>query len=312
MNRRYTHRYARFYVALLAAVLLIHAHAYAASKRTLFKVATYNVKNMTDVFDDPYSRDEDLKVKPRQEIQAIADTLRHINADVVALQEVESEHVLQAMVNEMLPDMGYGYVAVEPTNARHAQHLGILSRRPILSVTSHRYLNLTLPEKKRTWRFARDVLKVQLQATPTRQLTLYVVHFKSRRDSSDDAKSTNWRLAEAAATRRIISEQITQDPNALILLVGDVNAPLNTPAINLLLKIRPDGLPMLFDTHAGLPEQARITYLKKPYRSTIDYILASKTMHMRLVKDTPTVIHDPDLLQGSDHAPLSAIFDLSD
>ena len=38
-------------------------------------IATYNLYNMFDVYDDPYSADEGTRVKPRAEIENVAQTL---------------------------------------------------------------------------------------------------------------------------------------------------------------------------------------------------------------------------------------------
>ena len=59
---------------------------------------------------------------------------------------------------------------------------------------------------------------------------------------------------------------------------------------------------------ADVPESNRITYLREPYRSQIDYILVSPALRERLVPGSAYVLSDDKLLAGSDHAPVSATF----
>lgn len=139
--------------------------AYEPSKLT---VASYNAENMFDVFDDPYTRDEKIAVKPRAQIEQIARVVRAINAHVVAFAEIETEGILRAIVHEMLTDSGYKDIAVMPTNSDRGIHLGIISKLPIVSLTSHRFARLTLEGEPRSWRFSRDLLQVRLRVTPTR------------------------------------------------------------------------------------------------------------------------------------------------
>ena len=158
-------------------------------------VATWNLKNLLDDHDDPHCLDERNTPKPQKSIKKIARVLRRIDADVIAVQEIENEPVLRAMIDRHLPDMGYRHVVVEPTNSRYGIHLGVVSRVPIVSITSHRKCRLPVePNDDVPPFFARDLLRVSLQATKTRRLELFVVHFKARRD---DPRSNRWRMAEA-------------------------------------------------------------------------------------------------------------------
>lgn len=304
-----------FHVKRLAAgfsllvCLVVCAHGETKTSTTL-TLAAYNVENFTDVFDDPYTKDEETAVKPRSQIERIAANLREMNADVVAFVEVENEGVLRAMTTEFLPEMGYQYFVVLPCNSDRGISVGLMSRRPIISATSHRYRDLTLPGEEKVWRFGRDLLRVTIQATQDRTLDVFVVHFKSRISSAEDPKSGKWRLAEATMTRTIIDHAMRQDPKAWIAVVGDFNDTPDTKSIQMLTSPSEDNLPGLIDTHAALPPEQRITYLKEPYRSTIDYVLVSPALGATLIPGSSRVLNSADHDGGSDHAPLAASFDL--
>ena len=204
--------------------------------RTL-TIATYNVENFFDVFDDPYTQDEVTRVKPYQDIAAVASILRTLDADIVALTEVENEHVLQALAREYLADLGYRYVVAGQSNDGRGIRVGVLSRLPIRTVTSYRLRDLTLPGDPGVWRFARDLTQVTIAVSEARELHLFAVHFKSKRDSAGDANSARWRLAEATETRKVVDQVLAQaGPNAWVAVVGDFNdTPGSAPLVTVFI-----------------------------------------------------------------------------
>ena len=276
-------------------------------------VATYNVENMLDTFDDPHSFDEAVPAKPRKKIKQVAAVIRQLNADVLALQEVENQGVLRTMVREFLDDMGYRYIAVQPTNSRHGINMAVISRRPIVSITSHRLLELKVSGLPNPRRFARDLLRVRMMPSNAhhKMLDLYIVHFKSKHHSENDPQSAKWRLAEAAASKAIIHDALMADLTAWVLLAGDFNDTPDSPTLLRLTHHAHSEQPTLVDLHAHLPPKQRITYLRPPHRSTIDYILASPALVQRVAPNSARVLTDIQSLDGSDHAPIAVTFDLS-
>jgi endonuclease/exonuclease/phosphatase family metal-dependent hydrolase len=284
-------------LAVLLLALTCHAQQATPGKLTLM---AYNVENMFDVFDDPYASDETMQPKSRASIERVAMTIRQINPDVIGISEVENAGILRAMVNEMLADMGYRHISVLPTNSDRGINLGVISRVPIVSLTSHRFMELTLPDESRTWTFARDLLKVTVQATPEQRMDVFIVHFKSRHDSGGDPMSAKWRMAEHTMAQKKISDILKNDPQAWVVIMGDFNDTPDAPGIQAYA-------PMLHDVHARLDPDRPITYLKGRYRSVIDYIFASPALYQRLDSvGIPT--NEAELLEGSDHAPVWATF----
>lgn len=302
----------RIRLTLLVAVLLAIAAPLHAqeSKPSRLTIATYNVEWMLDVFDDPYSQDESHKPKPREEIEAVAKAIRKVNPDVVTFCELENEGVLRAMVREFLLDMGYEYIAADRTNSDRGQNLGVISRRPITSLTSHRFQDLPTEEGSTPRRFARDLWRVEIQATPRTSLGLYVVHLKSKLDGPNDPGSNKWRLSEINDARRIIGRELTANPDALLTMMGDFNDTPDSQAITTMMQPFSAKIGSLVDLHAAVAVNKRITYIKEPYRSTIDYILASPALAKCVVKGSAKVLDDEPLLSGSDHAPVVATFEL--
>ena len=220
----------------------------------------------------------------------------------MAVSEVENRGVLQAVVNEFLGDMGYRYVAVNPTNDGRGINLGVLSRLPIDAITSYRFRKLELPGEDRSWRFARDLLRTTIELPGDKKLELFTVHYKSKRDSAGDPDSAKWRLAEATETAKIVSAIMEAPPRPLGRRAGDFNDTPGSPPIETLTD------DLLIDAHDKLPPAKRITYLRNPYRSTIDYILVNRPMHQAMT--TAVIPTNERLLAGSDHAPVVADFQL--
>ncbi len=279
----------------------------AQSSQKQLKLAAYNLWNMFDIYDDPYTQDESTRVKPREQIEAVAKAIKEINADVVGCVELENDHILRAMAMDLLPECGYKYFGATESNSGRGIQIGVMSRLPILSITSHKFRTLTLPGEKRTWSFARDLVQVTVQVTDSQILDVFLVHFKSKRSTSGDPESGKWRLAEATMARQIMEQTRIAHPDHWIAIMGDFNDTPESKTIQHLLA-KPA---FLHDTHSHLPADNRITYLHKPYRSTIDYILAGPQLIKHLDKSKTGLPADESKLAGSDHAPIFATFNLN-
>lgn len=298
---------------MVALVVGVCAGVASAQEDGQVRLGFYNVLNLFDVFDDPYTRDEGTDVKPREEIEKVAAAIRQMNPDVLGVCEVENEFVLQAVVNDFLGDMGYNYVTTMPSNNNRGIKLGVISRYPIRSVTSYRWQDLHLPDDERTWRFARDLLHARIELPDGRLLHFFVVHLKSKGDSPNDPESASWRLAEAIRVREIIGQLIEQQPDVLAALVGDFNSNPDEPPTQTILSPADDGSAVLTDPFADLTTEERITRHSEIYPNTIiDYIVISPALAERYVDGTADVMDQSDITTGSDHQAVTAVFELGE
>ena len=298
----------RYHITLLAVLL---APTSVLAKGHPIKIGFYNVLNLFDVFDDPYTADEGTPIKSRNQIQLLAQVIQRLDADVLGLCEVENQHVLKAMVTEFLPEMGYEFIAVPESNSKRGIKLGLLSRCPIISITSYRWKKWQHKDAPHWWRFARDLMHARVQAKG-QVIDVFVVHLKSKRGSKGDPKSVAWRTAEAAEARRIIEDLLAEDPNRLLALIGDFNSTPEEPATRSLLVPDESGQPVLVDLHAELPFAQRITRYGKKYPSEIlDFILASPALAARHVSGSAEVFAPEPITQGSDHMAIAATFALN-
>lgn len=284
-------------------------------------VMSYNVENMLDVFDDPYTKDEGIAVKTRHAITTIAKAIQTSDADIVVFQELENEHLLQGMADAFLADAGYDYIACQRTNSSRGINLGVMSRLPIKSLTSHRFKMLKHPDvADRSWRFARDLMQITIDVQG-RDLTLFNVHLKSNSSRPGDKHSQYWRTAEAIALKDMIRERIQQNPAALVIALGDFNSNIETrpeqvrpwPATAYLRKPEADGTQLLNDAHDTIKEYDKRVTIPSAGRypaAVFDYIYASPKLHTMLVKGSAKIIQDKKLTAGSDHYPLYATYDI--
>ena len=128
---------------LLGGVLVTAVLHQAAScsescaESTIFTIATYNVKNLFDDHDDPYFRDEQTipVPKPMEEVRALAAVIINMNADVIALQEVESRGVLRKFKWGFLKDLNYDDPVLFEGDDMRGIDVALLSRLPVGPVT---------------------------------------------------------------------------------------------------------------------------------------------------------------------------------
>jgi len=267
-------------------------------------IATFNTLNFFDEYDDPYASDESTPAKPKEELQALASTIRTIDADVVALEEVENRGYLERFVNAMLGDMGYDNIVLFEGNDRRGIDCAVLSRLPVGPVTSHRHLrfNENGEDPEGPLYFRRDLLQVQIRPPKCPPFYMFVVHLKSKRDGG---RTETYRLAETREARRILDELLSKDKDVRFVICGDFNDTFDSKPLKAL---RGEGETALRDFLADVPKDA-VTYNKAP-RSMIDFILASPAMGGCYVAKSYRIVPGTIETVGSDHNPVVAKFNL--
>ena len=267
-------------------------------------VGTFNIKNLFDNKDDPYHNDETTPTKPRDELERVANVIRDIDADVLALQEVENRGYLERFINSMLPDMGYRHVVHFEGNDLRGIDVCLISRVPVGRVTSNRHRVFPATDGG-TQKFNRDVLVVELLPEQGNRFEMWVVHLKS--NSGGKPQNEPIRLGECNAIRDMIESRLTSDPDAPFVLCGDFNDTLDSRTLQTILG--PQGastslIPLLDSIAPG----ERVTYNREPHRSMIDFLLCSPAMSKRYVKGTVKVRLSQEDESGSDHNPVSCHF----
>lgn len=268
------------------------------------RFAEYNVLNLFDSDDDPYRADESTPVKPRAELEALANTIRSLNADVLALEEVENRGYLERFIEVFLSDMGYREVVLFEGNDRRGIDVALVSRLPIGPVESNRHVTFAGPSGGPI-RFARDVLEVTVEPEDAPSFKVWVVHLQSNSQGREYAEPI--RIAEAKQLRRMLDEELERDPNARIVLTGDFN---DTPESETLKTIIGDGPHKLWSAASDHEGELPDTFNQGRYQSMIDFVLCTPAMAKQYVDGSFTVLPGSPEATGSDHNPVLVEFNL--
>ncbi len=264
-------------------------------------LATYNVLNLFDAYDDPFHNDDGTDPKPKAQLEKLAQTIRKTDADILALQEVENRGYLQKFVSQMLADMGYEHIVCYESNDARGIDCAVLSRLPVGPVTSYRHLSFTGPAGRKE-RCRRDLIQVRIQPPEYDPFDVFVVHLKSKRGGGEDIRS-----AETGQARRTLDAILARDADARFVICGDFNDTWDSAPMKIL---RGEGATALASFHNDLPKGA-VSFNKPPYRSVIDFILCSPAMARLYVAKSCRIIDGTVQSSGSDHNPVLARFDLT-
>ncbi len=269
------------------------------------KVATFNVLNLFDDHDDPYRGDEGTRTKPREELLRVAETIRRLDADVLALQEIESRGYLERFVKVAIPDLGYEHVVLLEGNNHRGIDVALLSRLPVGPVTSHRHLRLKDPAG-RTMRFQRDLLRVAIEPPGLDPFDVFVVHLKSK-SGGESPQTLATRMAETTRIRGLFDEMLAADPQARFLICGDFNDQLDSKPVQTVIGTGQTALSVFVD---DLPSDSEVTYNKEPHLAMIDFIFTSPAMGQQYRKGSYRILPGSVSSSGSDHNPVVATFEL--
>lgn len=278
-------------MAVLLLVLALQAPAPGApAPARPLRVATWNVENFFDRYDDPWHEDEVTHPPYTGEVRQkrLAEVIHRLDADVLCLQEVEHRFLLEDFVARHLADMGYEVVLVEGNDGRGID-VALLSRLPVGPVTSYRHLRFR-DRDGREQRFRRDLLRVRIG--PPLEADVYVLHLKSQHGGEDADKV---RLAEARAAAGVLRAELDRDPDYRALVAGDFNDVPGSPPLQALLAVG------LVDPMADAGPEV-VTYNREPYRSRIDYILLTPSLAREA--GPWEVLEDEPVLAASDHDPV--------
>jgi endonuclease/exonuclease/phosphatase family metal-dependent hydrolase len=168
-------------------------------------------------------------VRPKDlfETMAIAQRLREMDLDIVAVQEVEDIDILKQFNNEHLDGLNYNFVTLIEGNDPRLIDVGLLSRYPIGHVTSWqhaRYDGETRPI------FSRDLIQADVLNSKgnKKMFTIFNTHLKSSflpfntKDFDAELQKSGERRKKQAEMVAKVRERQTR-PNSNYLLLGDMN-----------------------------------------------------------------------------------------
>ena len=289
-------------LAALPETLLPKAIQRLPRKTDQVTVAAYNVLNMFDDVDDPYRHDEDTPAKPREQMAALARSIVELDADVIAMEEVENRDYLKRFLEVFLPDAGYDHVVCIEGNDSRGIDVALVSRIPVGQVRSHQYLRFPAVNGG-TQGFMRDVLSVTLEPPGGQPFEAWVVHLKSNSGGREAAEPI--RLAEARELRKLLDARLTADPQARFAVMGDFNDTWGTPTMTTIIG---EGPAALWSAGSDFADKSAVSYNEGDFRSVIDFMLCSPAMAKAYVKGSYRMPQGSISETGSDHNPIEATF----
>jgi endonuclease/exonuclease/phosphatase family metal-dependent hydrolase len=294
----------------LALCWLLTSWSSAAAET--FTVAAYNVENYLDQPSGTrVAKSAESKAKVREGILAL-------KPDVLALNEMGGTNALLELRASLKAD-GLDYPHWEHVSGFDTNiYVAVLSRFPFVARRPHSKEGYLL--NGRRLQVSRGFAELDVQVSPRYQFTLLAAHLKSKRPVGV-ADESDMREQEALLLREKIDARLAANPNANLVVLGDLNDhrdSLSTKAVigrgrNALIDTRPA------ERNTARPPAAKSGYSprnvtwtyhygKEDSYARVDFILLSKGMAREWNTDGTYILALPDWGLASDHRPLVASF----
>ena len=223
-------------VLFLAIFSVFHQQKINAQGKQLkvVSVAFYNLENLFDTIDTPYKND--LEYTPQgsnkwdtkkytTKLERMSEVIAQIGADItktppaiIGVSEIENRAVLEDLVNmPLLKAYNYDIVHYESPDRRGVD-VALLYQSSVMKVLSTR--SATLKIEGRDNFYTRDQLVVS-GIIDGETIHFIVNHWPSR--SGGEKTSRPLRNAAADLTRSLVDSIMNTDPNAKIIVMGDLN-----------------------------------------------------------------------------------------
>ena len=207
-------------------------------------IAFYNLENFFDTINDPKTRDDDFtpdgrdawtserywhKVKNMsQVISMIGKKYTHMPPAAIGVAEVENRSVLEDLVNApALRPYHYGIVHFDSPDHRGID-VALLYMKGVFKPVNYKKFPLLIYNSEGRRIYTRDVLLVTGMMDGER-IHIIVNHWPSRRGG--EARSRPLRMKAAELDMKIVDSLYKADPNAKIVMMGDLNDDPDSPSI---------------------------------------------------------------------------------
>lgn len=327
------------------------------AKPSTVRIATFNTENL----DNTAVRERGILLERgiNERITLMRPQLQRMRADVLCVQEVNNFDALGTLIANT-PYATFKQVvsdnsATQPGNRQ--QNVAILSRFAIgqhervlhkfIPAPVYKLQTAQPPEKNpRTLGWTRQLLYAQLKLPDKRLLHIITMHLKSKlpynipgqtesgqfgawKSASAYAEgafiSSMLRMGQALEARMLVDSIFDQDPNALIVVCGDLNAdPDDVPLTALRGDVENTANPklaprVLVACANAIAQPNRYSLIHHGRGELIDHILVSRSLfahfrhaeiHNELLHDESSAFATDDKYPESDHAPVVAEFEL--
>lgn len=195
-----------------------------------FRVTFYNVENLYDIKDNPFTNDDDLtptgklrwtKYRYWQKQHNIARVISSIDGGyppaIIGLSEVENDSVLYDLTKRtVLKKHKYEYIITYSKDFR-GSNIALLYQRDQIKILSRKSYTPIIDTLKTT----RDILHITGQLVNGGLLDVFVCHFPSR--SEGIKRSRPYRIKCAALLRQKVDSLYRVRSDVNIIVMGDFN-----------------------------------------------------------------------------------------
>lgn len=261
-------------------------------------IAAYNLENFFDPIDDPLKQDDvpsAAQYAAGLDARAVSIARYLGSPDVLGVEEAENLQVLQDLAAhpELLP-AAYRPLLIEGADSRGID-VGLLYRADRLWLRSSEARQgcttiqasasaapCPLPGGQGYALFARPPLVVKLESLASgERLTIIVNHFKAQEDGTVDDQL---RLASAAHVKALVDEMKSAEPEAAVVVLGDLNDFEDSAT---LAQLKAGGL---VDLH-GRNGERPYTYVYRGLAQVLDFALVDPALVPRVVDFRPVHIN---------------------
>ena len=208
----------------------------------------------------------------------VADAIVEINADVLALQEVEDRHAVERL-NALLASRGKGYAFFwvgAGDDPFTGQDVAILSQFPSLTEPVRSYpamqedfhTNNGFPRVAALHKFMRVDLEVEGEP-----VTVFALHLKSKR--GNQITSDGERLAQARMIRRLV-RPVLEKGRPYVVVMGDFNDGPGSPALREIQGLNDASWNLSNAAESEHMNGEAWTYQYRGSKDQIDHVLLSK------------------------------------
>lgn len=269
------------------------------------RFVAYNVENWLTMERYLDGKKVEGAPKPEKEKRAISALLAGAKPDILGISEIGNEEDvkdLQSWLEQAGHPMPHAHLnrGADPNRS-----LVLLSRYPIGKVVKRD--DLTYSSKGREYAMQRGILDATVE-TPAGSFRFLGLHLKSKRET-EDGDQEDMRLNEGHLLRREIDEILAEDPQARLVVYGDLNDTRQSPTVRTI--------------HGGgkNPKSLLMIALKdsrghywthhwdfQDVYSRIDYVMVSGALRNSVDWDNCKIIDHQAVAEASDHRPLLVIF----
>ena len=287
-------------LSLLLCVVLAAAISFApVAAAESVRFATFNVYWLFD--DEPprqrwAGRREGLTWE--QTLAKVADAVASIDADVIALQEVEDRRAVEGL-NEALAERNKSYPHFwvgAGTDPFTGQDVAIMSRFPNITEPILAYTTLREDfdgEKGARVAALQKFMRVDLEISGE-PVTVYTLHLKSKRGNQED--SDGERLAQARMVRRLVRATL-EKRRPKVVVMGDFNDGPDSKTLREIRGLNDTSWNMSLASASEKMQGESWTYSWGGTRTAIDHIVLSKFLFDEVTSAT-VIRFDADV---SDH-----------